>query len=170
VSDPYTIVLWCADTARFASMVASHLLSEGLQAANHGRIDDDIPVAIGVANARRWPIFSREVSASGIIRSRIPRINTPQRSDYLLTITSGVTVDNAGAPTQARESRVIVIDSLIAALEDVSPTQMSRSEIITVFDAVAHQPMRGAHQNGVGARSVHDIAEACQRLVSALAR
>ena len=170
MSDPYTIVLWCADTARFASMVASHLLSEGLLAANHGRIDDDIPVAIGVANARRWPIFSREVSAKGIIRSRTPRVSTPQRHDYLLTITSGQDVDSAGAPPQIRESRVIPIDELVAVLEFVSPSQLSRERIITLFDEVARMPKPGRTHDGVGANNVHSIADVCQRLISALAR
>ena len=170
VSDPYTIVLWCADTARFASMVASHLLSEGLLVANHGRIDDDIPVAIGVANARRWPIFSREVSAKGVIRSRTPRVSTPQRHDYLLTITSGQDVDSAGAPPQIRGSRVISISELVAALELVSPSQLSRDQIITLFDEVARAPKPGRTHDGVGANNVHSIADVCQRLISALAR
>lgn len=170
VSDPYTIVLWCADTARFASMVASHLLSEGLLVANHGRIDDDIPVTIGVANARRWPIFSREVSAKGIIRSRIPRVSTPQRHDYLLTITSGQDVDSAGAPPQIRGSRVISISELVTALEFVSPSQLSREQIITLFDEVARVSKPGRPHTGVGADNAHNIAELCQRLISALAR
>ncbi|MGA1312714.1 MAG: hypothetical protein ACO30L_06480, partial [Ilumatobacteraceae bacterium] len=68
MSDSYSIVLWCADVARFASMVGSHLLSEGILAANRGRIDDEIPILVGVANARRWPVFSREVAARGVVR------------------------------------------------------------------------------------------------------
>jgi len=170
VSDPYTIVLWCADTARFASMVASHLLSEGLLVANHGRIDDDIPVTIGVANARRWPIFSREVSAKGIIRSRTPRVSTPQRHDYLLTITSGQDVDSAGAPPQIRGSRVIPISELVTALEFVSLSQLSREQIITLFDEVARAPKPGRPHTGVDADNAHNIADLCQRLISALAR
>ncbi|MFZ9869431.1 MAG: hypothetical protein ACO3EV_06755, partial [Ilumatobacteraceae bacterium] len=93
MSDPYTIVLWCADVDRFTSMVASHLLSEGISAANSGRIDDEIPVTIGLADWRRWPIFSREVSASGLIRVRAPRVTTP-RHDYLFTVFSGQFVES----------------------------------------------------------------------------
>lgn len=169
MSDSYTIVLWCADTSRFASMVASHLLSEGLVVANHGRIDD-LPVTIGVANARRWPIFSREVSAKGVIRSRTPRVSTPQRHDYLLTITSGQDVDSAGAPLQIRGSRVIPISELVAALELVSPSQLSREQIITLFDEVARASKPGRPHTGGDADNAHNIADDCQRLISALAR
>ena len=170
VSDSYTIVLWCADTARFVSMVASHLLSEGLIVANNGRIDNDIPVAIGVANGRRWPIVSREVSARGIIRSRSPRIITTQRHDYLLTIGSGRHVDNAGAPPRVRESRVIPIAALVAALESVSPSQMSRGEVLGLFDGVAQVPIRGAAPHDVGKEGMHEVADICQRLVRSLER
>lgn len=151
-------------------MAASHLLSEGLQAANHGRIDDDIPVAIGVANARRWPIFSREVSTRGLICSRTPRVVTTQRYDYLLTISSGQDVDSAGAPPQIRGSRVIPISELVTALEFVSPSQLSREQIITLFDEVARVPKPGRPHTGVDADNAHNIADLCQRLVSALAR
>jgi len=151
-------------------MVASHLLSEGLIVANSGRIDNDIPVAIGVANGRRWPIVSREVSARGIIRSRSPRIITTERHDYLLTIGSGQHVDNDGAPPHVRESRVIPIEALVAALESVSPSQMSRGEVLGLFDRVAQVSIGGTAPRNVGKEGLQEVADTCQRLVSSLER
>jgi hypothetical protein len=97
-------------------------------------------------------------------------VSTPQRHDYLLTITSGQDVDSAGAPPQIRESRVIPIDELVAVLEFVSPSQLSRERIITLFDEVARMPKPGRTHDGVGANNVHSIADVCQRLITALAR
>ena len=171
MTDPYTIVLWCADRSRFLSMVGSHLLSEGLAVANRGRIENRVPVAIGVANSRRWPIFSREVSASGIIRSRTPRVATPQRHDYLLTFASGRYVDNGGAPPQARDSRVIPIGDLISTVEMVSPrpTLLSRDEVVGLFDRASYEALPLGNQSASAKGTVHDVADLCQRLVSALA-
>lgn len=171
MTDPYTIVLWCADRSRFLSMVGSHLLSEGLAVANRGRIENRVPVAIGVANSRRWPIFSREVSASGIIRSRTPRVATPQRHDYLLTFASGRHVDNGGAPPQARDSRVIPIHDLLSTVETISPrpTQLRRDEVVGLFDRASYDAVPADSNHGSGESTVHDVAELCQRLVSALA-
>ena len=170
MSDPYTIVLWCADVDRFTSMVASHLLSEGISAANSGRIDDEIPVTIGLADWRRWPIFSREASASGLIRVRAPRVTTPRRHDYLFTVFSGQFVESSRARDVPRGSRVVTIHALVEALESVSPSRMSRKEIVRLFDDAAHEPTVGTGSKRVAPQPVHEIADVCQRFVVALTR
>lgn len=169
MSDPYTIVLWGADVDRFTSMVAVHLLSEGISAANSGRIDDEIPVTIGLADWRRWPIFSREVSASGLIRVRAPRVTTP-RHDYLFTVFSGQFVESNRARDVPRSSRVVAIHALVEALESVSPSRMSREEIVRLFDDAAHEPTAGTGSKRAAPQPVHEIADVCQRFVVALSR
>ena len=169
MSDPYTIVLWGADVDRFTSMVAVHLLSEGISAANSGRIDDEIPVTVGLADWRRWPIFSREVSASGLIRVRAPRVTTP-RHDYLFTVFSGQFVESNRARDVPRSSRVVAIHTLVEALESVSPSRMSREEIVRLFDDAAHEPTAGTGSKRAAPQPVHEIADVCQRFVVALTR
>ena len=169
MSDPYTIVLWGADVVRFTSMVAVHLLSEGISAANSGRIDDEIPVTIGLADWRRWPIFSREVSASGLIRVRAPRVTTP-RHDYLFTVFSGQFVESNRARDVPRSSRVVAIHTLVEALESVSPSRMSREETVRLFDDAAHEPIAGTGSKRAAPQPVHEIADVCQRFVIALTR
>jgi len=169
VSDPYTIVLWGADVDRFTSIVAVHLLSEGISAANSGRIDDEIPVTVGLADWRRWPIFSREVSASGLIRVRAPRVTTP-RHDYLFTVFSGQFVESNRARDVPRSSRVVAIHTLVEALESVSPSRMSREEIVRLFDDAAHEPIAGTGSKRAAPQPVHEIADVCQRFVIALTR
>ncbi len=167
MSDTYSIVLWCADSFRFSSMVASHLLSEGILAINRGRIDDEIPVVVGVANARRWPIFSREVAVRGVIRGRTPRVTTAERHDYLLTVGSGMVVDSANAPRG--DLRVIDAAALVDALEDVAASELSKDEVLTLFNSVA-KPASASTRDTGSVMNVRDIADVCQRLVSALAR
>lgn len=167
MSDSYSIVLWCADVSRFASMVGSHLLSEGILAANRGRIDDEIPVVVGVANARRWPVFSREVAARGVIRCPSPRVRAPERFDYLLTFTSGSWVDSTNAPDTA--TKVIEIRRLLLALENMEPSALSQSQVLELFNSVA-EPPTASRQGTIDKVDVREIADCCQRLVSALAR
>ncbi|MFM7082202.1 MAG: hypothetical protein ACKOYI_09650 [Actinomycetota bacterium] len=168
MSDPYTIVLWCSDFSRFASMVGAHLLGEGLHAANRGRIDDEIPIVVGVANARRWPIFSREVSSTGLVRYRFPRVGTTERYDYLLTFTSGKHVDATNAPASAHS--VIDANHLVQALESLSPSELSRLEVISIF-AGASQPAVTSSQHIANDKvQLREIADTCQRLIIALAR
>lgn len=166
MSDTYRIVLWCADAVRFSSMVASHLLSEGISAANRGRIDDEIPIVVGVANARRWPVFSREVAVRGVIRGKIPRVVTAERYDYLLTVGSGTAVDDGNAPRPGLS--VIDAATLARALDDVSPNEMSKDEVLALFDSVAKPSSAGTSQSA--AANVREIADVCQHLVSVLAR
>nr|MBU6202937.1 hypothetical protein [Acidobacteriota bacterium] len=170
MSDSYTIVLWCADAVRFASMVASHLLSEGLDATNLGRIDNHVPVTIGVANTHRWPVFSRQVSATGVIHGRNPRIATPLRHDYFLTVGSGAVVDSGGAPQQVQGSGVFSIEHLAEILESEVPSRMSRAEVVSLLDGAARPPVRGVAVRRAESKRVHEIAEECQRLVTALSR
>lgn len=167
MSDPYSIVLWCADVARFASMVGSHLLSEGILAANRGRIDDEIPIVVGVANASRWPVFSREVAARGVVRCPSPRVATPERFDYLLTFNSGSCVDSTNAPDTA--TKVIDVARLVQALESTEPSALSQSQVLSLFDSVA-EPATVSHQRTRDKVDVREIADLSQRLVSALAR
>ena len=169
MSDPYTIVLWGADVDRFTSMVAVHLLSEGISAANSGRIDDEIPVTVGLADWRRWPIFSREVSASGLIRVRAPRVTTP-RHDYLFTVFSGQFVESNRARDVPRSSRVVAIHTLVEAFESVSPSRMSREEIVRLFDDAAHEPIAGTGSKRAAPQPVQEVADVCQRFVVALTR
>jgi hypothetical protein len=150
-------------------MVAVHLLSEGISAANSGRIDDEIPVTIGLADWRRWPIFSREVSASGLIRVRAPRVTTP-RHDYLFTVFSGQFVESNRARDVPRSSRVVAIHTLVEALESVSPSRMSREEIVRLFDDAAHEPTAGTGSKRAAPQPVQEIADVCQRFVVALTR
>jgi len=168
MSDPFTIVLWCADALRFASFAGAHLLHEGLVAVNNGRIAGDIPVKIGVGNSRRWPILSREVAAAGLLRSRRPSVRTTERHDFLLTFTSGSNVDASASLHALVQSRVIAADELLTLLEAVSPNTMSKNEVISLFMSVA----RPANTTGEQRHSVTDlnyVADTCQRLITALA-
>lgn len=167
MSDAYSIVLWCADAVRFSSMVASHLLSEGISATNRGRIDDEIPIVVGVANARRWPIFSREVAVRGVIRGRTPRITTAERHDYLLTVGSGLIVDAANAPRS--NLRVIDAAELVLALEGAVPSALSKVDVLGLFNSVAKPSTSGLVQQS-STKNVREIADMCQQLVVALAR
>jgi|GEM_PF-1187527 len=167
MSDPFTIALWCADTTRFASMVASHLLTEGIHAANSGRIENRLPVVVGVANTRRWPVLARTVAARGVIRARTPHITTVRQHHYLLTVVSGASVDSGGAPRAAAVARVIEAHKLVMALEAVTPSELSGEQLVNVFASVAQQPVNVRVSKEV---DVMQVADSCQRLVSALAR
>lgn len=167
MSDPFTIALWCADTTRFASMVASHLLTEGIHAANSGRIENRLPVVVGVANTRRWPVLARTVAARGVIRARTPLITTVRQHHYLLTVVSGASVDSGGAPRAAAAARVIDAHKLVMALEAVTPSELSSEQLVDVFASVAQQPVSIQVSKEV---DVMQVADSCQRLVSALAR
>jgi hypothetical protein len=167
MSDPFTIALWCADTTRFASMVASHLLTEGIHAANRGRIENHLPVVVGVANTRRWPVLARTVAARGVIRARTPLITTMRQHHYLLTVVSGASVDSGGAPRAAAAARVIEAHKLVMALEAVTPSHLSGEQLVDVFASVAQQPVNIQVSKEV---DVMQVADNCQRLVSALAR
>jgi hypothetical protein len=168
MSDPYLIVLWCADTSRLASFAGAHLLDEGLQTVNHGRIAGDVPVAVGVANLRRWPIISREVAAAGLLRSRRPSVRVAERHDFLLTFTSGSLVD-ATAPVHAiAQSRVIAADELLGVVQSTSPNSMTKTEVLNLFASAA----RPAIMSGERRKSDTDlgrVADTCQRLITALA-
>jgi hypothetical protein len=167
MSEKYTVVLWTADANRFLSFTAAHLLSEGLAAANQGRIDDEIPVAVGVANARRRPIVSRQVSKSGLLFGRDPRVATAERYDFLFTISSGDEVDSLNFRAPAVKPRVIQCDRLLTALESVSPQSMAKSEIVALFESVSRQarPITSPNYDKI---NLQIIAEHCQRLVTAL--
>jgi hypothetical protein len=167
MSDPFTIALWCADTTRFASMVASHLLTEGIHAANSGRIENHLPVVVGVANTRRWPVLARTVAARGVIRARTPHITTVRQHHYLLTVVSGASVDSGGAPRAAAAARVIDAHKLVMALEAVTPSELSSEQLVDVFASVAQHPLNIRVSEEV---DVMQVADSCQRLVSALAR
>ena len=167
MSDPFTIALWCADTTRFASMVASHLLTEGIHAANSGRIENHLPVVVGVANTRRWPVLARTVAARGVIRARTPLITTVRQHHYLLTVVSGASVDSGGAPRAAAAARVIDAHKLVMALEAVTPSELSSEQLVDVFASVAQHPLNIRVSEEV---DVMQVADSCQRLVSALAR
>ena len=167
MSDPFTIALWCADTTRFASMVASHLLTEGIHAANSGRIENHLPVVVGVANTRRWPVLARTVAARGVIRARTPHITTVRQHHYLLTVVSGASVDSGGAPRAAAAARVIDAHNLVMALEAVTPSELSSEQLVDVFASVAQHPLNIRVSEEV---DVMQVADSCQRLVSALAR
>ena len=188
MSHPYTIVLWCADAVRFVSMVGAHLLTEGFLAANAGRIDDEVPVAVGVANARRWPVFSRAVAARGVIFARSPQVTTRERHDYLLTfadstlsessLLDATPLDTTRAPSA--NLRVIRAADLVEALEAApAPSTMSKSELLALFSSVARERVAdgGREERAVsvnqstakGDMDVHVIADCCQRLVRALA-
>ena len=166
-SDSYTLALWTADANRFLSFAAAHLLCEGLAAANQGRIDDEIPVAVGVANARRRPIVSRRVSTTGLLFGRDPKVRTAERHDYLFTISSGDEVDSLNFRAPTVKPRVIQCDRLLMALEGVSPQSMSKSEVLALFESVSRQarPITSPNYETVDLRV---IAEHCQRLVTAL--
>ena len=172
MSDPITLILWCADTSRLVSMMASHLLHEGLLAVNQGRIDDQVPVMIGVANQRRWPIFAPEVTARRFLRSRSPRPLTAQRHDFLLTFTSGKAVDSQGAPVQAREAPVIEAHALATALSTVAPSACSSDAILELFNSVGQTATITSRQRMTSQIEVdlYVVADQCQRLVAALAR
>lgn len=199
MSDPYTIVLWCADAARFVSMVGAHLLTEGILAANAGRIDDEVPVAVGVANARRWPVFSRTVAARGVIFARSPQVTTRERHDFLLTFADVSGRDASGLDASRLDAtlldttrapsanlRVIRAADLVEALEAApAPSTMSKAEALALFSSVARErAVDGAREERSvtdtqtatqtvadtdGEADVHEIADCCQRLVRALA-
>lgn len=173
MSDSYTIVLWCADKLRFTSFAAAHLLSEGLLVANQGRIDD-IPVRVGVANAQRWPIFSREVSTRGVLRSFRPRVDTFERRAFMLTFGSGG-VDGRGSRL-GDDTPVLRAANLVRAIEDVSLDAEPKPDVIALFSSVAQLGTgveageAGDHaprptRSGVDLRS---LADTCQRIVTAL--
>ena len=167
MSDTYSIVLWCADTSRFASVVGWHLLREGLSTANRGRIDDEIPLIVGVANACRWPVYSREVTSRGLICTRTTRVTTEERYDFLITFASKNDVDSANAPRG--DLRVIDAAALVDALEGVSPSALSRREVLELLNSVA-KPASASTTGAGSVMNVRDIADMCQRLVSALTR
>lgn len=195
MSDPYTIVLWCADAARFVSMVGAHLLTEGILAANAGRIDDEVPVAVGVANARRWPVLSRTVAARGVIFARSPQVTTRERHDFLLTFADVSGRDASGLDASGLDAtlldttrapsanlRVIRAADLVEALEAApAPSTMSKAEALALFSSVARERVvDGAREERSitatqtatdtdGEADVHEIADCCQRLVRALA-
>lgn len=167
MSDNYTVVLWLADANRFLSFVVAHLLHEGLAAANRGRIDDEIPVAVGVANARRRPMISRAVSSSGLLFGRDPEVTTGERHDYLLTVASGDEVDalNFRAPTV--QPRVIRASDLLAALEAISPGALSKTEVLSLFASLARDARAITNPN-TDSIDLSATAELCQRVVAAL--
>ena len=167
MSHPYTLVLWTADANRYISFAAAHLLYEGLAAANQGRIDDEIPVAVGVANARRRPIISREASATGLLFGRDPVVSTPERHDYLLTFASGDDVDALRFRAPMTKPRVLHGGALVEALENVSPQKLPKSEVLALFASVsrAARPISVPNVDKVALREVADL---CQRLVAAL--
>jgi hypothetical protein len=167
-SNPYTIVLWVADANRYISFAAAHLLHEGLSVANQGRIDNEIPVSVGVANARRRPIISREASASGLIFGRDPVVSTPERHDYLMTFTSGNQVDALRFRAPTTTPRVIVGEQLMSALDGTSPQSMSKTEVLSLFNSVSQtaQPISTADY---GKPELRIVADLCLRLVEALA-
>lgn len=168
MSDAFTIVLWCADVARMASMAAAHLLTEGVRAADSGRIDNSLPITVGVANQRKWPVFSRKVSTTGVILPPTPQVSTPERHDFLLTVTSGLHVDAAGAPEPVRQAPVIDANRLVVALESLTPREREARELLKVFHSVA-QPAKATPPEREGKVDLHKVADCCQRLVSALA-
>lgn len=161
----HVIVLWLADTSRFVSMVASHLLSEGLQVANRGRIDDAIPIVVGVANANRWPIYSREVTARGLIRAQVPRVACAERHDYLLTVASGSEVDAAHAPRP--NLPVIHLSSLSNTLSNHSVSAVSTKELLGIFSKLA-VPAIKSNQPLDAEVSVREIADLCLEVITAL--
>jgi hypothetical protein len=167
MSHRYTLVLWTADANRYVSFAAAHLLYEGLAAANQGRIDDEIPVAIGVANARRRPIFSREASATGLLIGRDPVVSTTERHDYLLTFASGDDVDALRFRAPTTKPRVLHGGTLVEALESVSPQKLSKSEVLALFTSVSRtaRPISTPNSDRVALREVADL---CQRLVAAM--
>lgn len=159
-------------------MVSAHLLHEGLLAANHGRIDDEIPVAVGVANRRRWPVFSRRVTSRGLVLRRLPAVRTAVRHDYLLVLSGSRPFDMADVPSHVQCQRVIAADELIAALDDVVPSELPSVDVVALFDSVSKPLAQHTTRNGTTSDTSYElwsgnlteVAEACQRLVSALAR
>ena len=184
MTNQYTIVLWCADAVRFASFAAAHLLHEGVHAANLGRIDDEIPVAIGVANGRRTPVFSRVITGLGLICARCPKVATSERFDYLLTVTSDDEVDAGGAPLEARGAPVIRAHELVIALEATSARGLTKQEVLELFASVSREPVHLTATDDPARRAsvehrraaakdkvdLHELADCCQRVVAALAR
>ncbi len=166
VTTEYAIVLWFADTSRYASMVASHLFGEGLLAVNRGRIDNSIPVSVGVANTRRWPIFSREVSASGLICSRYPKVSSMERHDFLVTVVSGQAVDAGNAPRH--DLSVITLEELANTVTALTPSSSSKRETTQLFSKLAAPAIHGK-RNSTKDINVQEIAELCIRIVAALA-
>ena len=169
MSDPYTIVFWCADTSHVTAFAGAHLLQTGIDTANRGRLGDEIPIKVGVGVARRRPILSREVSARGILRARQPRITTSARFDYLLTFASGHEVSLSASLRNTPDVSVIAARDLLATLEPVSPNSMTKQEILGSFNRVARTPshVSDPHQPEVNLR---EIAVVCQQLVAAFSR
>jgi len=164
----YTIALWCADTSHLSSLAGAHLLRAGFSTANRGRVGNEIPVAVGVASSRRLPIWSREVSARGLLQPRRPKVATRERFDYLLTFGSGVHVEAGGLAPEAANARVIAAHELVQHLDKLSPNSMPKGDIITVFNRVAKPPRHVAVR--CGDSDVSTVAELCQRLVIVLNR
>ena len=163
------VVFWLADTSRFHSMVTYHLMKEALLTVNRGRIDDPIPISVGVANARRWPIFSREVAARGIISARTPKFISVERYDYLLTVISNDEVDAANAPR--RNLPVIALPDLAFSLESASSHQTSRNEFLRLLEKLARPPVARPRRNDNTVEcNFHEIADLCLGVVNALGR
>jgi hypothetical protein len=165
---PYGIVLWCADRVRLVSFAAAHLLTVNLQTVNNGRIAGDMPLAAGVANSRRWPMISREVTAGRILRSQRPRVGRVERHDFLLTFTSGLHVDATVSTRALTESRVIRADHLVELFEKTLTNQMTKTDLLDCFVSIARPAVvSGAERNSDS--DLYEIADTCNRLVTALA-
>lgn len=146
------------------SVVAAHLLGEALLVANRGRLDNHIPVVAGVANARRTPVLSREVSRLPI-RSRIPRVSTVERYDYLVTIASNQNVDSVNAPRL--DLSVIVLEELVDALSTRSIQLQSKHAMTQLFSDLA-RPATHIVPDSTRTIDNQTIADLCIRLVVAL--
>jgi hypothetical protein len=145
-------------------VVAAYLLGEGLLVANRGRLDNCVPVVAGVANARRTPVFSREVSRLPI-RSRIPRVSSVERYDYLVTIASNQNVDAVNAPRF--DLSVIVLEELVDALSTCSIQAQSQYAMIQLFSDLA-RPATHIVPDSTCTIDSQTIAELCIRAVVAL--
>jgi len=94
-------------------------------------------------------------------------VTTEERYDFLITFASKNEVDSANAPRG--DLRVIVAAALVDALEDVAASELSKDEVLTLFNSVA-KPASASTRDTGSVMNVRDIADVCQRLVSALAR
>ncbi|MEY3482082.1 MAG: hypothetical protein RLZ40_125, partial [Actinomycetota bacterium] len=65
--------------------------------------------------------------------------------------------------------RVIDAAALVDALEDVAPSELSKREVLELLNSVA-KPASASTTGAGSVMNVRDIADVCQRLVSALAR
>ena len=167
MSNSYTIVLWCADTNRYVSMVAAHLMHHALSAANDGRADMPIPVSVGVANSSRFPIFAPRVSSTALVVARRPRVRTPERYDYLLTYLSERNVDASGGGRYVRQAPVLMFDTLLEVVECARPNELSKHVVLELF-ASAAVPASHDRSRPVRNFDLDDIAEVSQRRVLAL--